>query len=108
MNSTKKRRVGEGGGGGGGQSNGGGLVHKELKALSSHMTNMMDMMSSMQGEIARLTNESNQMKLKMEAMQRTQIANHNTTMSTVLQMQNTIQTIQGLQHVHCSFGANYS
>ena len=40
------------------------------------------------------------MKLKMEAMQRTQIANHNTTMSTVLQMQNTMQTITGLQHVH--------
>ena len=100
MNSTKKRRVDEGGSGGGEQSNGGGLVQDELKALSSHMTNMMAMMSSMQGEIARLTNESNQMKLKMEAMQRTQIANHNTEMSTVFQMKNTIQTITGLQHVH--------
>ena len=97
--STKKRRVDEGGSVGE-QSSNGGLVQDELKALSSHMTNMMDMMSSMQGEIARLTNESNQMKLKMEAMQRTQIANHNTEMSTVLQMKNTMQTIQGSQYVH--------
>ena len=96
MNSnTKKRRVDEGGSGGE-QSNGGGLVHEELIVLSSHMndmkstmdemkehsrlqtqnmTNMMQMMQGMQGEIARLTNEC-------------------------IEMKNTMQTIQGLQHVH--------
>ena len=97
MNSAKKRRVGEGGGGGEQSLNGGGLVHEELKAISSHMTNMMDMMKSMQGEIAQLKNDSNQMKQNMLTMQRTQIANYNTTMTTVLQMKNTINAIQMAQ-----------
>ena len=99
MNSAKKRRVGEGGGGAE-QSNSCGLVHEELKALSSYMTkmmehnrDMMDMMKSMQGEIARLTNESNKMKQTMDTMHRTQNANYNTTN----QMKQTINAMQTAQ-----------
>ena len=90
MNSTKKRRVDEGGGGGEQSSNGGGLVHEELKSISSHMTSMMQtlnqlvdsnrtqmaMMSSMQGEITRLTEKCDEIKgLKGEIIRLTEKCN---------------------------------
>ena len=89
MNSTKKRRVDEGGGGEQ-SSNGGGLVHEDLRAISSQMTSMMQtlnqlvdsnrtqmaMMSSMQGEITRLTEKCDEIKgLKGEIIRLTEKCN---------------------------------
>ena len=45
-NNAKKRRAGLGGGDDAPPENSNGLVHEELKMISSHMTSMMNMMSS--------------------------------------------------------------
>lgn len=98
-NNTKKRRVGVSGGGDdtlpllADGENDNRLVHEELKTISSHMTNMMQMMSSMQGEITRLTEKCDRMEKSIDTMQRTQIANHNTTN----QMKQTINAMQTTQ-----------
>ena len=75
-NNTKKRRVGVGGGDDApslpsddGEDNNR-LVHDELRTLSSHMTNMMNMMSSMKGEIIRLTEKCDRMEKSIDTMQR--------------------------------------
>ena len=87
MNNTKKRRADEGdNGGASGEEHGMdcSMVHQELKDIKStmnemmkhncvHMARMMQMMKSMQGEIAQLTNECNEMKDKMEVIREDQV-----------------------------------
>ena len=100
-NNTKKRRVGAGGGDAppslpaDGENNNG-SVHDELKMISSHMTNMLQMMSSMQGEIIRLTEKCDRMEKSIDTMQRTQIANYNTTN----QIKRTIKSMQTAQNTN--------
>ena len=86
-NNTKKRRTDEGdNGGASGEEHGMdcSMVHQELKDIKStmnemmkhncvHMARMMQMMKSMQGEIAQLTNECNEMKDKMEVIREDQV-----------------------------------
>ena len=69
-NNIKKRRVDVGGSDAPpslpteGENNG--AVHDELKMISSHMTNMMQMMSSMKGEIIRLTEKCDRMERSID------------------------------------------
>ena len=94
-NNTKKRRVGVGGGDDApslhsddGEHNNR-LVHDELRTLlSSHMTNMLQMMSSMQGEITRLTEKCDRMEKSIHGMKESQKMNNST---------NQIHTINALQ-----------
>ena len=71
-NNAKKRRAGLGGGDDAPPENSNGLVHEELKMISSHMTSMMNMMSSMKGEITRLTEKCDRMEKSIEVMKESQ------------------------------------
>ena len=91
---TKKRRVGPSSLPSDDGEINNGLVHEELKTMSSHMTNMMQMMQGMKGEISRLKEKCDRMEKSIDTMQRSQNENYSTTN----QMNQTINAMKTAQN----------